>query len=82
MILVRVNVPCIDKAYDAKIDEDMPIIHVIKELSGLVCSDVQCEKLEDYRGLLLFDNRTKRPLVRELSAYENGVVSGSELTLA
>ena len=82
MILVRVKVPCVEKAYDVKLDEDMPIIHVIRELSDLVCMDVQCERLQDYRGLLLFDNRTQRSLVRELSAYENGVVSGSELTLA
>lgn len=82
MILVRVNVPCVEKAYDVKLDEDMPIIHVIRELSDLVCSDVQCERLRDYRELLLFDNRTQRPLVRALSAYENGVVSGSELTFA
>lgn len=82
MILIRVSVPCIEKAYDVKVDEDMPIIHVIKELSDLVCADVQCERLQDYQGLLLFDNRIQKPLVRELSAYENGVVSGCELTLA
>lgn len=82
MILVRVNVPCVERAYDVKLDEDMPIIHVIRELADLVCMDVQCERLSDYQGLLLFDNRTKRPLVRELSAYENGVVPGCELTFA
>ncbi len=82
MILVRVKVPCLEKVYDVKLDEDMPIIHVIRELSDLVCVDAQCERLTDYQGLLLFDTRTQRPLVRELSAYENGVVPGSELMLA
>lgn len=82
MIVIRVNVPILERSYDVKIDENMPVYQIQEQLADLICMDLQCSLPESYDSLLLWNDRTGRPAVRELSAWENGIVSGSVMHLA
>lgn len=82
MIVIRVNVPVLDRSYDVKIDENMPVYQIQEQMTDLICMDQQCSLPENSMEFLLWNDDTGRPAVRELSAWENGIVSGTKMHLA
>ncbi len=81
MIIVDIEVPMLGRSFDFQIDENIPLNEVKEEITEMICRKEQCELKGDRGRLLLWDARTGRRLIREYSAEENGLVTGSRIIL-
>ena len=82
MIIVSVEVPMMDATYDFQVDEDVILGVVLDEITDMICQKNQCETAGDVSRLGLWDTRRHTLLNPNATAYENGLISGSELLLA
>ena len=67
MIIVNVFIPLMDKEYEFKLNEDIPVCWIIEEITSLICQK------EQY---------VLSTLSVSLSLYENDIKSGDRLILA
>ncbi len=81
MIMIKVEVPILQRQYDFQIDEDQPMQEVQNEIVEMICQANQCELIGDKKRLLFYNQKNHRMITRELSAYENGLATGSVLYL-
>ena len=81
MIIVEVSVPCIDKTYDFKLNEDIILSVIIDEIASVICQKEQCEITGEKSDFMLFKAETNQALSMNLSLFENDVKSGNKLIL-
>lgn len=81
MIIVNIYVPLIDRNYEFKLNEDVPVYWIIEEISALICQKEQFELQNDSRQFMLYKLECKQTLSLSLSLYENDVKTGDTLIL-
>lgn len=82
MIIVNVKVPVLEKNYDVQIDENVPMIIVIRDIADMISRENQYDVIQDKSRMLLWNDAIHRPVIREMTAAENGLQTGSSLTIA
>ena len=82
MMIVNISVPMLGTSYDFQIDENIQMYQVLEDVISLVCSREQCRTMADRNRVLLWEVSGGRIINRNLSAYENGLRTGSRLILA
>ena len=82
MIIIKVEVPIMGQEYDFQIDETVPIYEVQEEITEMICRRQQCRLDGMEHRLILWDRKRNLMLLREGSARDNGLETGSELLLA
>ena len=81
MIYTEVYVPSIDKHYDFKLSEDVPVSIIIEEICSLICQKERCTLDGEARELLLFRDSDCMVLSLSTSLYENNIKTGNKLIL-
>ena len=81
MIIVSIEVPMMDKQYDFQIDEDVILDVVLDEVADMICRKNGCLLNGDSKKICLWDVKRHMLLNPSATAYENGLISGSELIL-
>lgn len=81
MIIVEVQVPCLDKTYEFKLNEDVIVAIAIEEIVSVICQKEQFKLFESKSKFLLYNMATERQLSVSLSLFENGVCMGDKLIL-
>lgn len=80
-MIVEICVPCIDKTYDFKLNEDVVLSVVIDEITSVMCQKEQCRIEGDKSNFMLFKPDEGQTLSMNLSLFENGVKTGDSLML-
>ena len=81
MIIVEVYVPCLDKTYEFKLNEDVIVAVATEEIVSVICQKEQYKPFESRSKFLLYNTATERQLSVSLSLFENGVCMGDKLIL-
>lgn len=81
MILVDVKVPSIDKVYDFKLNENLPVRAIIEEMAGIIGQKEQSKIVGDIEKLSICDDKRKRILQSEDTLLSAGVETGDTLIL-
>lgn len=79
MILTDVYIPAVDGSYDFMLDENVPVIQVMAEISEMISKKVKEEKPEEVADFVLYSMDTDTLLDVGMSLYENGIRDGSRL---
>lgn len=82
MIIVNVFIPLMDKEYEFKLNEDIPVCWIIEEITSLICQKEQYVLSNDSQQFMLYKTECYRTLSVSLSLYENDIKSGDRLILA
>ena len=82
MIIVNVFIPLMDKEYEFKLNEDIPVCWIIEEITSLICQKEQYVLSNDSQQFMLYKTECNRTLSGSLSLYENDIKSGDRLILA
>ena len=81
MVLVDVYVPSVNQTYDFSLDELSRIETVMEEITAMICQKEQCELSGNSSELMLCSADQRRTLSRNLTLYEEGIVTGNKLIL-
>jgi uncharacterized ubiquitin-like protein YukD len=81
MLMVEVYVPSLDKTYDFKLNEDVPVYVVIDEISAVICQKEQCLVSGEKDKFMLFKKDKSQILSTNLTLYENEIKTGDLLML-
>ena len=81
MIILEIFVPCIDKTYDFKLNEDIVISELIDEVVSVICQKEQCGVVGDRENFMFFSLNSARALSMNLSLFENDIKTGDKLML-
>lgn len=79
MILADVYIPAVDDNYDFMLDENVPVIQVMAEISEMISKKVKEEKPKEIADFVLYSMDTDTLLDQGMSLYENGIRDGSRL---
>lgn len=79
MILTDVYIPAVDGSYDFMLDENVPVIQVMAEISEMISKKVKEDKPEEVADFVLYSMDTGTLLDIGMSLYENGIRDGSRL---
>ena len=82
MIVVTVEVPIMEKSYEFQIDEDVPFHIVRDEIADMISRRNQCPVNGDISEMMLWDKRRRIQVDMNLTGFENGLETGSELVIA
>lgn len=81
MILIELEIVCMNKKRDVRTDENILTDQLIRELADTVCRIEQCELAGDEKELMLWNSSTETFLRNEYTLKENGVKGGETLLL-
>lgn len=79
MIITEVYVPSLDKTYDFKLCDNIPVAVITEELSAVICQKEQCSIFGEKRDFMLFNAENKNILSMKLSLFENEIKTGDRL---
>ncbi len=79
MIMADIYIPALDADYDFLLDENVPVIQVMEEISEMIAKKVKETKPERITDFVLYSMDTGTLLDHSLSLYANGVHDGSRL---
>lgn len=81
MVLVDVFVPSVDRTYDFRLNESIPVSAVIDEIAEMVGQKEQTKVVGKTNELQLYEKQTKRLLAKNKTLDECGVIQGNTLIL-
>lgn len=81
MIIIEVEVPMMGKQYDFQIDENVPLSEVMEEAAEMICQKEQCPVQGDTRRMLMWNAQNHVQLLKEQTASENGLRTGSRILM-
>ncbi|MBE6734025.1 MAG: hypothetical protein E7563_01615 [Ruminococcaceae bacterium] len=81
MIIVEISVPYIDKKYEFKLNEDIPVSVIIEELCSVISEKEQCPVTGGKDKLMLFNVDRGVALSGERTLYESNISVGDSLIL-
>ena len=81
MILVDIFVPSVDKVYDFKLNESIPISTVIEEIVEMVGQKEKSEINGDIGKLELCNDKTQEILNKTITLQNCGIQTGDSLIL-
>ncbi|MCI9124836.1 MAG: hypothetical protein HFH35_12325 [Eubacterium sp.] len=79
MILADIYIPAVDANYDFMLDENVPALQVMEEISEMISKKVKEKKPEKITDFVLYSMDTGTLLDHSLSLYANGIRDGSRL---
>lgn len=79
MILVDVYIPAVDANYDFMLDENVPVVQVMEEISEMISKKVKEKKPGQITDFILYSMDTGTLLDYNLSLHGNGIRDGSRL---
>ncbi len=79
MILTDIYIPAVDASYDFMLDENVPAIQVMEEISEMISKKVKEKKPEQITDFVLYAMDTGSLLDQNLSLYANGIHDGSRM---
>lgn len=79
MILTDIYIPAVDETYDFMLDENVPVIQIMEEVSEMISKKVKEKKPEKITDFIMYSMDTQRILEQSLSLYANGIHDGSRL---
>ena len=82
MIIVNVEIPMLGQMLDFQMNENIPLYEVQEEIVDIICRKNSCELIGEEGRILLWDAENGKLLNRNLTGFENGLLSGSQLILA
>ena len=81
MILVDVTVPSLEKIFEFKLNEDVPVSIVTDEIISVVCQKEKCGLQGDKNNMMLLKLENREILDMDRSLYQNNVNTGDNLIL-
>ena len=79
MILTDIYIPAVDANYDFMLDENVPAVQVMEEISEMISKKVKEKKPGQIADFVLYSMDTGTLLDQNLSLYANGIHDGSRL---
>ena len=79
MILTDIYIPAVDANYDFMLDENVPAVLVMEEISEMICKKLKEKKPRQITDFVLYAMDTGTLLDQNLSLYANGIHDGSRL---
>jgi len=79
MILTDVYIPAVDSNFDFLLDENVPAIQVMEEISEMISKNVKEAKPARIADFVLYSMDSDTLLDPDASLYANGVRDGSRL---
>lgn len=79
MILADIYIPAVDANYDFMLDENVPVVQVMEEISEMISKKVKEKKPEQINDFVLYSMDTGTLLDHNLNLYANGIHDGSRL---
>ena len=80
-ILTDVYIPAVDDTFDFMLDENVPVIQVMEEISEMIAKKVKETKPAQITDFVLYSMDTGTLLDYYQSLYANGIHDGSRLIL-
>lgn len=81
MILTDIYIPAVDSSYDFMLDENVPVIQVMEEISEMISKKVKEEKPGQIGEFVLYSVDTNTLLDPGRSLYANGIRDGNRMIL-
>lgn len=81
MILTDIYIPAVDDSYDFLLDETVPVIQLMEEISEMISKKVREKKPEQITDFVLYSMDTDTLLEQGVSLHANGIHDGSRLIL-
>lgn len=81
MIMVEVVVPAIDKEYDFRLDEYVPVHVLTEEITEMICHKEQSNIIGNEKELILCDCGSNRILEDNMGLNSLGIRTGDRLLL-
>lgn len=79
MILTDIYIPAVDGNYDFMLDENVPVVQVMEEISEMISKKVKEKKPDQISDFVLYSRDSDTILDQNLSLFANGVHDGSRL---
>lgn len=79
MILTDIYIPAVDDNYDFMLDENVPVIQIMEEISEMIAKKVKEKKPGQISEFVLYSRDSDTILDLNLSLYANGIHDGSRL---
>ena len=79
MILTDVYIPAVDENYDFMLDENVPALQVMEEISEMISKKVKEKKPAKITDFVLYAMDTGTLLDHNLSLHANGIHDGSRM---
>ena len=79
MILTDIYIPAVDETYDFMLDENVPVIQIMEEVSEMIAEMAMEKKPKQITDFIMYSMDTQRILEQSLSLYANGIHDGSRL---
>ncbi|MFT3952513.1 MAG: hypothetical protein QM689_11325 [Oscillospiraceae bacterium] len=81
MKIIEVYVSAVDRTYDFKLDENVPLYLLAEEICEMVCQKEQCNIQGDTNELLFYRNSSNGVASMHRTIHEIGIRTGEKLTL-
>ncbi len=81
MILTDIYIPAVDSSYDFMLDENVPVIQVMEEISEMISKKVREQKPGQIEEFVLYSVDTNTLLDQSRSLYANEIRDGSRMIL-
>ncbi len=81
MIIVDVEIEALDKVYDFKLDDEVPISKIIDDICEMLSQKEKCAASVNSENLILFARKTGSILSQNMTLRNCNVVSGDKLML-
>ncbi len=79
MILTDIYIPAVDGNYDFMLDENVPVIQIMEEVSEMISKKVKERKPQNIGEFVLYSMDANAMLDQNKSLYANGIHDGSRL---
>lgn len=79
MILVDMYIPAVDANYDFMLEENVPVVQVMEEISEMISKKVKEKKPGQITDFILYSMDTGTLLDINISLHGNGIRDGSRL---
>lgn len=79
MILTDIYIPAVDGNYDFMLDENVPVVQVMEEISEMISKKVKEKRPGQISDFVLYSRDSDTILDQNLSLFANGVHDGSRL---
>ena len=81
MILTDIYIPAVDDHYDFMLDENVPAIQIMEEISEMIAKKVKEKNPGRILDFVLYSRDSDTMLDQNRSLFANGVHDGSRLIL-
>lgn len=81
MILTDIYIPAVDDHYDFMLDENVPVMQIMEEISEMIAKKVKEKKPGRISDFVLYSRYSDTMLDQNRSLFVNGVHDGSRLIL-